>query len=479
MLAGCLLSACSPPSTLERIHQEKVLHIITRNAPSVYYEGRDGPAGFEYELAKRFADDLGVRLQVRVADNRSEIFSVLNKGYASFAAAGLAITPERAKRYKLSPVYLHAHPMIVYRDGTPRPDKPEDLVGRSIMVIANSSHVADLKALQKRYPGIRWEAHKDMDTVDLLQAVNDGKTDLAVVDSNELDINQAFFPKVRKGFQFAREDSFAWFFPASEDNSLVDKAKAFFKKIEADGTLAQLRERYYGHQNRLSYVGARTFVYHVRNRLPNYEDVFREAASTYKLDWRLLAAIGYQESHWRPNAVSPTGVRGLMMLTLDTAQDLGINNRLNPEASILGGAKYFSQILQQIPDHIPEPDRTWFALASYNVGYGHVEDARILAQAAGKDPDKWADVKDYLPLLAQKKWYSRTKHGYARGQEAVVYVQNIRRYFDVLAWMNQPASNGEVVASQTELKQGGTPDKQHAMADVKLPAGLQLTPPTL
>jgi membrane-bound lytic murein transglycosylase F len=154
-------------------------------------------------------------------------------------------------------------------------------------------------------------------------------------------------------------------------------------------------------------------------------------------DGRLLAAIGYQESHWDPAAISPTGVRGLMMLTRNTASVLGVEDRIDPAQSIPGGAKYLEQLKARLPSSIKEPDRTWFALASYNVGYGHVQDARAITEQMGKEPDLWAHVKDNLPLLAQHSWYSNTRHGYARGWEPVMYVENIRNYYDILVWLTE------------------------------------------
>lgn len=162
--------------------------------------------------------------------------------------------------------------------------------------------------------------------------------------------------------------------------------------------------------------------------------MYKNAADKYGLDWKLLAAMGYQESHWNPKAVSPTGVRGIMMLTLQTAGHLGIKNRLDPESSIMGGAKYLDQIRRRFPEELKEPDRTWFAMAAYNVGYYHVIDAQILARKLGKDPNKWLDLQTVLPLLAQKKWYKKTLYGYARGWEPVKYVTNIRRYYDLLQY---------------------------------------------
>lgn len=199
-----------------------------------------------------------------------------------------------------------------------------------------------------------------------------------------------------------------------------------------NGEITHLVERHYGHVSKFDYVGNRLYIRHIGTRLNKYIDWYKEAAEKYDLDWKLLAAMGYQESHWNPRAVSPTGVRGIMMLTRQTAGQLGIKNRLDPKSSIFGGAKYLDQIRRRFPEEIAEPDRTWLAMASYNVGYYHVLDAQKIAIELGKDPHKWSDLQDVLPLLARKKWYKNTSSGYARGWEPVKYVTNIRRYYDLL-----------------------------------------------
>jgi membrane-bound lytic murein transglycosylase F len=220
----------------------------------------------------------------------------------------------------------------------------------------------------------------------------------------------------------------------AEDASLYQAMETFFDRIREDGTLTQLIERHYGHIGRLNFVELRTFVRHLDNRLPKYRAFFEEAAEIIDTDWRLLAAIGYQESHWNPKAKSPTGVRGIMMLTLATAKQMKIKSRLDPKQSIIGGAKYLRFIKRKLPDRIPEPDRLWLTLAGYNVGFGHIEDARILTKQLGDDPDKWAEVKKHLPKLSLKKWYKQLKRGYARGKEPVNYVDNIRAYYELLKW---------------------------------------------
>ncbi|MDX1589507.1 MAG: membrane-bound lytic murein transglycosylase MltF [Oleiphilaceae bacterium] len=436
LAALTLLSACSPPTTLERIEQEQVLHVVTLTAPGIYYQERGQEAGLEYELARRFARHLGVELRLEVVQDLGELFQRLDRNHTHLAAAGLPINQDLRSRYKVGPHFLRTRPVVIYHGDNERPQTPQDLVGRSITVIRDSHHHYRLQTLSESLPGLEWQARADIDSAELMHRVNEGSLDIAIVDSNQLAINKVYFPKVREAFPLDSEMPVAWLFPAEADNEgLLQEAREFHHRIRENGTFDQLVERYYGHLDRLDYVGAKTFVKHLENRLPRYRTLFQKAAEEYDLDWRLVAAIGYQESHWNPSAVSPTGVRGLMMLTLPTARQMGVKDRVDPASSIWGGTRYFRRMKNRLPERIKDPDRTWLALAAYNVGFGHMEDARVLTQRHGEDPDKWMDVKEHLPLLAQKKWYTQTRYGYARGWEPVIYVQNIRRYYDVLTWM--------------------------------------------
>ena len=482
-LALLTLSGCSQPSTLQEIRNEGVLHVITRVAPSIYYEGRNGPTGYDYELTKLFAEELGVELRLRVAEDNTEVLSVLSKDFAHIGLAGLSAQPLFENQYKTLPTGIKAQSIVVYNRDVERPEALGDLAGQILHLVSDSNHEYQLRALTEADPDIHWQVHPGLDAAGVLARVGAGELSYAIVSSNELELNHVFFPQVKQGFALGDAKELAWLFPANQDDSLITAAKAFIERMQADGTIAQLSERFYGHLDHLNYVGARTFMHHVENRLPNYETLFRDNASIFSMDWRLLAAIGYQESHWRPNAVSPTGVRGLMMLTRNTANYIGINNRLDAEESIQGGAKYFRMVHERIPERIAEPDRTWFALASYNVGYGHLEDARRLTEGAGKSPDRWMDVKEFLPLLAQKEWYKKTRFGYARGHEPVLYVQNIRRYYDVLARMmkpteDTPTTDSPFVGLEQGSAGGGLPEEG---ADMRagLPPELGMIPPTL
>ncbi len=417
---------------LEKIKSNGELIVVTRNSQTSYYEGADGPAGIEYELAKMFANELGVKLKLIVPESLNDILDDLNKGLAQIAAAGLTVTRERKKQFWFGPAYQKVTEQLIYNTDHRRPGSLSSLHGQ-LEVVANSSHADRLHHLKKMIPELSWKADKNTDTEELLQLVSDGMIDYTIADSNQVALDQRYLLNIRVAFDITKPEPLAWALQKSTDKSLLFAVQNFFQKIKKNGELTRLIERNYGHVKEFDYVGAKIFQRHIQTRLPTYLNMFKAAAKKYHIDWRLLAAIGYQESHWNPKAISPTGVRGIMMLTRKTATELGVN-RLDPASSIEGGAKYYSQILNKMNPDIPQPDRSWLAMAAYNIGYYHLQDARRITRLRKQNPNYWLDVKKSLPLLTQKKWYSKTRYGYARGYEPVQYVENIRSYYDILKW---------------------------------------------
>ena len=420
------------PNLLNQVIENNELIVVTRNGSTTYYEGPNGYTGFEYELAKKFADSLGVQLKIITSDNLHDIFNMLNTGQAHLAAAGLTITDARKQHVRFTASYMDVTEQIIYNRRSYRPRTVADLDDGILEVIEGSSHVESLQALKFEFPELSWSTQTDMESEQLLYLIENQLIDYTVADSNELQLNQRFLLDIRVAFDISEPKQLAWAFPKTKDLSLYDKAMSFFWRNLNNGEITHLTETHYGHVDKFDYVGNRIYIRHIGTRLNKYIDWYKEAAEKYNLDWKLLAAMGYQESHWNPHAVSPTGVRGIMMLTQQTAGQLGIKNRLDPKSSIFGGAKYLDQIRKRFPVDLKEPDRTWLAMASYNVGYYHVTDAQKIARQLGKNANKWSDMQNILPLLARKKWYKKTSRGYARGWEPVKYVTNIRRYYDLL-----------------------------------------------
>ena len=419
---------------LERIQLSGELKIITRNTPTTYYIGPQGPTGFEYELSVAFAEHLGVTPKVIVSDEFANILPSIGNRTANVAAAGITVTVPRLNMVEFSEPYQDITQLVIYKAGNKKPRSIDDLKEKTIHVIRGSSHEELLTQLKSGYQFLNWESHDGKDITEILEKVEQGDYDYAVSDSNDFQFNQRIYPSLRKGFKLSGEQSLAWAFPISKDKSVINAANEFLRQSKSNGLLKRLHEKHYSHIPGLNYAGAHTFRKHINSRLENLIPIFKQVATDHAIDWRFLAAVSYQESLWNPDAVSPTGVRGLMMLTKNTAKQLGIENRTDPFDSTKGGASYLVILKKRIPQRITEPDRTWMALAAYNVGFGHLEDARVLTQSRGGNPDQWADVREALPLLTQKEWYKKTKFGYARGHEPVLYVRNIRNYYDLLVW---------------------------------------------
>jgi len=433
---AALLGTCStPPPLLDQILETGELRVVTRDSPVSYIDGPEGPSGPEFDLVRAFADELGVKLVIETVDSVSEIVPNLMAGESHMAAAGLSITDSRREYVHFGHPYESVDMQLIYKLGSGKPREIEDIVGRPIEVMAGSSHADMLARIAQLHPDLEWTENADAEVTDLLAKVADEEVDFTIADSTEFNIQRHFHPDLRVALDLQVGDPIAWAFPKGSGDSLLARADDFLIDAERRGYLARVHDRYYGHTKQFDYVGTRNFIRHYESRLPRYRDMFEAAGRKWGVDWRLLAAIGYQESHWRSGAVSPTGVRGIMMLTEDTADYLGIDDRLDPKNSIFGGAQYYARQTERVADSVDEPDRTWMALAAYNVGFNHLKDARQIVAMRGGDPNTWVDVSDALPLLSQRKWYSQVPYGYARGWEPVLYVNNIRSYYNILKWL--------------------------------------------
>lgn len=455
-----LLAGCAPepqPNHLDSIQQRGVLRVGTLVGPTTYYHGRESEAGLEYVLAETFAEQLGVELVMVPRYSIGSLFTLLNQNDVDLVAAGLDRTPQRDELYRFGPPYQEIAQRVVFRQGSrERPRSLEELDGE-LVVVAGSSHHDWLLTHRGDYPDLQWRATDEQDTSELLRQVVEGEVAFTIADSNILDIHRRYYPDLSVAFTVRENLDISWMLAPGRDGSLYSEVIDFFGELRSDGQLEQLLDRHFGHVSHFNYVDTSLFIKAVENKLPNYRVMFQEHAGS--LDWRLLAAISYQESLWDPQALSPTGVRGMMMLTLPTAAAMGVDSRLDPDQSIRGGARYLEQMLDRIPARIPEPDSTWFALAAYNIGLGHLEDARVLTERQGADPDRWIDVRKRLPLLRQKKYYRQTRYGFARGDEPVRYVGNIRRYYDTLVWLDE---RGRIPAQPLEiaLPQEGSGDEE-------------------
>ena len=415
---------------LAAIQSRGELVVLTTPGPTTYEEGEDGaPAGYEVDLARAFAEDLGVEVRFEVFDELSGVFEALEAGEGDIAAAGITRTPAREERFLFGPSYKNISEMVVTRRGGPALDAVADLTDVEIAVVAQSSYEETLESLQADIPDLEFETVEAPSARPLMMRVQDEALDATVSDSNLVAHVRLEYPELLTPINLSEDDrSLAWL-TSTGNQELVDALDTWFSRVHDEELLEKLDERWYGHASQdFDYVDTRRFIRAIENDLPQYEQWFKEAAEEHGLDWRWLAAQGFQESHWDADALSPTGVRGVMMLTLPTAGELGVEDRTDPRQSIFGGAKYMANLLSRIPEEVPEEERLFKAMAAYNVGMGHVYDARGIAEAQGLDKNSWPDVRQTLPLLSEPAYYEDTRYGYARGGEPVHYVRNIRRY---------------------------------------------------
>jgi membrane-bound lytic murein transglycosylase F len=433
LFAACAVLGCAPkPGQLDHIRERGTLIVLTRNAPTTYYIGRDDkPEGPEYELVRAYARSIGVKPKFVIKNSVSELLHALADGKGDMIAAGLTQTPGRSEHFDFGPVYQQVRQQVVCRRGGPSPDSVADLADINLEVVADSSYVARLEALRKDHPKLHWQVNKSDGTELLLREVWRGQLDCTVADSDIVAINRRYFPNLVVAFDLTQPQSLAWVLPDGS-KKLRASMQAWLKGYRKRGVLKHLMTRYYAHAQVFDYVDTRAYVRKIQKVYPRYQELFDTAADTYNVPPLILAAQSYQESHWNPHAISPTGVRGMMMLTQNTAASLGVKNRLNPAASIRGGAKYLAHMETRLSDAIAPEDRIWFALAAYNIGLAHVRDARKLAQRLGRDPNRWRDLNQVLPLLSKRRYYRTLAHGYARGLEPVRYVRRIRNYANIL-----------------------------------------------
>lgn len=437
ILLFALLQGCSDDrSRLQQVIDSGELSVITRNSATTYYEGPDGPRGMEYDLIKGFANSLGVKLRLTIATSTAEALTMLSEDEGDVVAAGVMVTEQRKIWMRFATPYQKVTQQLIYRKGNGRPKDISQLDGK-LMVVEKSNHEKRLHELHSEYRDLTWSKTDKLDAQELMGLVDSQEISYTITDSNTYQLNRHFYPELRTAFSLTEPEPLAWGFSKFQDPSLHQAAVNYIDKLQKDGDLAHLLDRYYGHAKNFDYVGTKYYMEHIKTRLPKYRHLFEYHAKEFKVDWRLLAAMAYQESHWNPRAVSPTGVKGIMMLTQATAKYLGVKNRRDPVESIRGGASFYSRIWKKFPERIDPVERMWLTVASYNIGHGHVEDTRIITEKRGGNPDSWKDVRNNLPLLRKKRWYKKTKHGYARGNEAVTYVENIRSYYDILVWLSE------------------------------------------
>jgi len=415
---------------LAEVRRAGVLRVVTRNDAYCYYTYRDAPMGLEYELAQAFAAHLGVLLELSVDRPGESLLTDLREGRADVAAAGLTATPERREMAAFSRPYLTGRQVLVQRRSQAPIRTEAELAGRTVHARRGSPPAATLARLQARGIPLQVALHDDLADEELIRRAAEGSIDATVADSHIARLHRHYYPEARLTLELTGDLPVAWAVHPRA-TGLRREIDRFFRRLKASGRFAEILQRTYGFVERFDYVGLRAFHRRLRTRLPRYQPLLEAAGERYGFDWRLLAAQMYQESHFRERVRSPSGAVGLMQLLPSTARALGVEDLRDPAANVETGVRHLRMLHDRLPGATPQ-DRLDLALAAYNVGYGHVQDARHLARRKGLDPDRWSSVARTLPLLSQERYYRRAEHGYCRGEEPVRYVAEVRTYYEIL-----------------------------------------------
>ena len=431
-------NGCSKESSkLKQIKSNGILRIALVADPPHYFPSKVKERGYDFELVSHYATSIDVELEIIKTNTSDEIIFLLNQGKVDIGILGSS--PEfDQKNIKNVVTYNNSKWYVIGNRANRQLPKSIDSIEPNTMIVANGSNASFiLHSIKEDYPSLLWDELKNTNVRSILERINENHSKISIISEDIYAYYQYLFPETKKIFVLPIKYPSRWLVKNNNNLSFLYSINSFFNKYKQNGKLEKIGKTYYEHLSAFDYVDIRYYLKRIDKKLPKYKKYFVEAAKNSALDARIIAAVSYQESHWNRKARSPTGVRGMMMLTLDTAKRVGVKNRLNAKQSIFGGAKYLKILYESFSNTIEEPDRLWFTLAAYNIGLGHVEDARTITKSQGDNPNSWIDVEKHIPKLSQKKWYKKTKYGFARGHESIEFVKRVRRYYDILCLYRQ------------------------------------------
>lgn len=421
------------PVTIQRVQRTKLI-VVTRNDLQGYYSYQDEPQGFEYELAKAFADYKGLELQMVAVSDWEDMHTALLDGRADIIA-GIATTTPNSDNFALSQGYLTVCQVPVTNKSAPPIQALEDLEGRSIFVPFDSAHQARLNLMMSQGFNLNPVFYRNITTDDLVRGVAEGEYDVTLTYDYIAMAYTRHYPNINIGIVLNEDLKLAWAVRPNDTELLAD-INEFFAAMRADNALEKLYNRYFGINHDQNYNELEVFHRKIHRNMPTYLTAIRNSAYQHGFDWRLIAAMIYQESGFNPNAVSYYGASGLMQLMPNTAASLGLprENIYDPGKNIAAGVKYLKRMYDLFEDVSDDTERIKLALASYNAGIGHVLDARKLAEDQALDKDVWDSIGSMLILLTKKEYYSQVKYGYCNGKETNNYVNNVITYYDILKY---------------------------------------------
>ncbi len=423
-----------------------------------YYSYRGESFGFEYELMQEFARRKGLNIELQVMDNWNEMMKAVQEKKADIIAANMRVTDERKKRVLFTKPHLYDREVVVINRKEKGIQLLKDLHETKVSLIRSSFSAEGgfTHSLKQRFPDMRFEELSSRGMEEVLEEIADGKREATIVPSLMYKVNRRYFPSIKSVGVVSQTLRFAWAVRKG-NNALKEELEQFLQDALHDGYYKKVYEAYFDHLDLFYRLNIKKFRIQYRNRFQAYKTRTMKEAAKWGIDWRLIAAQMFQESHFSSKAQSNRGAFGLMQLMPTTMRDLKVRNRRDPNENIRAGIQYIGWLKEQFHD-FPEDQQELFALAAYNVGIHHLWDAIKLARLKGLDEKQWMNVRETLSLLTQKEYYRKAEYGYCNARETLSYVSNIMMYYDILRRENlDPVElKSKKKEEESELKMQGS-----------------------
>lgn len=431
---GCDALYLSQSGSLERVHAKNQVVVLTTRSPLIYSRTKSGEIyGIDYDLLEDFAGTYGIKLKYKIYKDESEALEGLRRGEGDFVAARMR-PPQKNSGFLLGPSYEDTR-LGLFCQSRLQVQNIRDLNTRRVVMLGKDNQNEFDQRLIQFAPFIDLDVKKAGKSRDLIRSVQDKTYDCAVAEEVSGRMALRYSPGVEFVHGLSEKYSLRWIL-SPENHDLMVLMQSWFQQASRNDEIMRVMDRYQTYIEELDKNDLRTFRRNLFAVLPHYKKTFVEAAQEHSLPWQLVASVAYQESHWDPAARSFSGVRGLMQLTTDTAEHLGVEDRTDPIQSIWGGSKYLRYLLDKIPLSVNSKDRLALALAAYNIGYAHLRDAQKLARKMGYNPYSWRHMREVLPLLASDRYADKLEYGTARGGETVAFVERVKSFYNYMIAYN-------------------------------------------
>ncbi|MGZ3768133.1 MAG: membrane-bound lytic murein transglycosylase MltF [Bdellovibrio sp.] len=427
---GCNTIYWDEQETLGRVKAKGEIVVLTTEDALIYSKTKkDETEGIDHDLLENFAQSYQLNIRYVTLPDEESVLRALSKGEGDVAAARLRTFPN-SKGFLISPAYEDTR-LNLYCNRKAQVENIQDLKGKTIHILKKDSIPGFVERFKQLSPEVEISELENTNTRELFSIVAQQKNDCLVAENMSGDYYNRQHTKIEKITPLTDSYSLSWLL-TPDNQDLLKLMQAWYQKASREDEIMQILDRYKAFYSELEKKDIVEFYRKIRTTLPLYKAAFKEAAKEQEVPWQLIASVAYQESHWEEDATSFTGVRGIMQLTEDTAEQLGIDDRTDPLQSIEGGARYLRNLLDQTPEYLNPQDRWSLALAAYNIGSSHLKDAFKLAEQKGRNPYSWRHLRTILPLLADPSYSSDLQYGPARGYETVEFVDRVRAYYSLM-----------------------------------------------